>query len=365
MTVAEETYLVIGGGGFVGRRIVEMLLDGHSPEAADTTVSSFPDRPIPKVHVFDRRITFADPRVASFIEGDITSLASLLPACNGITTVIHTAALIENVSRDLLYNVNVEGTKRVVEACVESGVRKLVYTSSASVTYNGQDLRNGDEMDPYCDVHMDAYNETKAEAERFVREANGKGGLITVVLRPAGIFGPADNNASKGLYEAAKKGNWKFMIGDNSYLFDWTYVDNVAHAHILAANVMDKRKGVAGEVFYITNHTPTFFWDVPKYLYNHLGYTNTLSKRIPRTLGFILGSTVDFFVSLIHATTGKVVTPTFTRFRVQIITSNRYWDTEKAVKVLGYKPVVELEEGLRRTAAYWKGVMENEKVASE
>jgi len=83
----------------------------------------------------------------------------------------------------------VDGTKAVIAAAVECGVRKLVYTSSAGVVFNGADLTDVDERLPPPERPMDAYNESKAKAEEAVIEANGKGGLLTVALRPAGIFG--------------------------------------------------------------------------------------------------------------------------------------------------------------------------------
>ncbi|KAJ3175702.1 erg26, C-3 sterol dehydrogenase [Geranomyces variabilis] len=351
----KDHYLVVGGGGFLGKRIAELLLESATPP--------------PLVTILDLRRTFSDPRLTAFIEGDITDPVAVSAACKGKTVVIHTAAVIEGFPVPVYWKVNYEGTQNIINACRHHAVRALVYTSSASVTYNGQDLRNGTEADPYCDVHMDTYNETKAAAEQLVLESNGVGGLATVSLRPAGIFGPGDNNASKGLYDAAKKGNWKFMIGDNSTLFDWTYVDNVAHAHILAAKKLlsrasssspqqqhspESEETAAGQAFYITNDTPTFFWDVPKYLYNELGYRNTLRTRIPRGVGMILGAVVDALVAIVAPF--KKLTPTFTRFRVKVITNNRYLDIAKAKTVLGYVPTVPLEEGLRRTALHWKAV---------
>jgi sterol-4alpha-carboxylate 3-dehydrogenase (decarboxylating) len=89
----------------------------------------------------------------------------------------------------LYHRVNVDGTKTVIAAAIESGVRKLVFTSSAGVVFNGSDIINGDERLPLPDVPMDAYNNSKAKAEAAVLEANGRNGLLTVALRPAGIFG--------------------------------------------------------------------------------------------------------------------------------------------------------------------------------
>lgn len=89
----------------------------------------------------------------------------------------------------LYFKVNVDGTKAVIDAAVSVGIRKLVFTSSAGVIFNGGDIVNVDERLPYPDVPLDAYNDSKAKAEEVVLEANGKGGLLTVALRPAGIFG--------------------------------------------------------------------------------------------------------------------------------------------------------------------------------
>jgi nucleoside-diphosphate-sugar epimerase len=85
--------------------------------------------------------------------------------------------------------VNVEGTQNVIAAAIRSNVPKLVFTSSAGVVFMGDDLENATEDTPYPTVAMDVYNETKAIAERLVVAANGRNGLLTVVLRPAGIFG--------------------------------------------------------------------------------------------------------------------------------------------------------------------------------
>ena len=84
---------------------------------------------------------------------------------------------------------NVEGTKAVIAAAVALQIKRLVFTSSAGVVFNGQDLINVDERLPFPEPSLDAYNESKAKAEELILDANGKGGLLTVALRPAGIFG--------------------------------------------------------------------------------------------------------------------------------------------------------------------------------
>jgi sterol-4alpha-carboxylate 3-dehydrogenase (decarboxylating) len=92
-------------------------------------------------------------------------------------------------AQHVYHKVNVEGTKIVLSAAVANGVKYLVYTSSSGLVFDGSDLYDADERLPPPDTPMDAYNGTKAIAEKLVIEANGKGGLKTVAIRPAGIFG--------------------------------------------------------------------------------------------------------------------------------------------------------------------------------
>lgn len=109
---------------------------------------------------------------------------------SGTTCIIHTASPPHGLNDPALYwRVNVDGTKAIIAAAVETGVRKLVFTSSAGVVFNGSDIVDIDERLPPPDKPMDAYNESKAKAEEAVLAANGQGGLLTVALRPAGIFG--------------------------------------------------------------------------------------------------------------------------------------------------------------------------------
>lgn len=156
--------------------------------------------------------------------------------------------------------VNVLGTEVILRACTSSSVRKLVFTSSGGVVYDGQEnLVDVDERLGYPAVPLDAYNETKARAEKLVLDANGKDGLLTCAIRPAGIFGCAhslvrpsnaietdshqllaysegDKQCITGFLSVLKNGQTHFQLGDNMNLFDWTYVGNVAHAHLLACD---------------------------------------------------------------------------------------------------------------------------------
>jgi sterol-4alpha-carboxylate 3-dehydrogenase (decarboxylating) len=169
-----DIYLVIGGSGFVGRHIVQQLLDRGDTVSTLDIVQRYHDVP--------------------FYPADITDQAQVAAALrsSGTTCIIHTAsppAALKLEDPDLYWRVNLGGTKAIIAAAVETGVRKLVFTSSAGVVFNGADLIDVDERTPFPEKPMDAYTESKAKAEEAVLEANGKHGLLTVALRPAGIFG--------------------------------------------------------------------------------------------------------------------------------------------------------------------------------
>ncbi|KAM5533594.1 hypothetical protein V8D89_012707 [Ganoderma adspersum] len=218
-TGKKDVYLVIGGSGFLGRHIVEALLARGDSVSVFDIVQRHHDVP--------------------FYSGDISEEDQVSDALrkSGATCIIHTASPLHGLDDPALYwKVNVDGTQAVINAAVANGVPKLVYTSSAGVVFNGDDLIDVDERLPGLEKAMDPYNESKAKAEEIVLAANGKGGLYTVALRPAGIFGPGDRQFVAGLFQTWQRGQSHIQVGDNTNLFDWTYVGNCAYAHLLAAD---------------------------------------------------------------------------------------------------------------------------------
>ncbi|KAI0030427.1 3-beta hydroxysteroid dehydrogenase/isomerase [Vararia minispora EC-137] len=214
-----DVYLVIGGSGFLGRHIVEALKNRGDTVSVFDIVQRYDDTP--------------------FYSGDISDEAQVAQALqkSGATCIIHTASPQHGIEDPALYwKVNVEGTKAIIAAAVACHVSKLVYTSSAGVTFNGPDIVDGDERLPYPEKPMDAYNDSKAKAEQIVLEANSKGGLLTVALRPAGIFGPGDRQLLTTTIKVLEEGKAYIQIGDNTNMFDMTYVGNIAYAHLLAAD---------------------------------------------------------------------------------------------------------------------------------
>ncbi|EGC34899.1 3beta-hydroxysteroid dehydrogenase [Dictyostelium purpureum] len=330
--MSKKSFLVVGGCGFLGRFIVESLLNKGETN----------------VHVFDIRKSFEDDRVTFHI-GDIRKQEDLEKACKGITTVFHTASPTHGMGYDIYYSVNVVGTQKLVDACIASGVKQLVYTSSSSVVFNGSDIAGGDETMPYVKKHFDPYNKTKELGEKEVIKAHGSG-LLVCALRPAGIFGPREVQGWPQFLNAAKEGKNKFMFGSGDNLCDWTYIDNVVHAHILAAEHMTPESNVSGNIYFITNDEPIPFWDMPIYAYEAFGYEKPKIK-IPFTLMYGIAWVIEIIVLLLSPFVK--IHPTITVFRMVYTNATRYFNIEKAKRDLKYKPIVPLKEGMKRTKEWF------------
>ena len=358
---------------------------------------------------------------------------------SGATCIIHTASPAHGAGRAIYELVNVTGTSVIIDCCANSTVRKLVYTSSAGTVYNGtSDNIDVDERLQYPDTALDAYNETKVAAEKMVLAANSEE-LLTCAIRPSGIFGPGDRQMISGFYSVVKNGQTKWQIGNNTNLADFTYVANVAHAHLLAADKladvypyaafsdalptvdlstgMDRRiptsaarplgpateptdadresaarfagaevdpadqrpvlrnrmdhfsdpaneEGdgglpVAGQAYFITNGEPIYFWDFARTIWRQLGHVPPYVIAMPVAIGLVIATLAEMFSKLL----GKE--PGFTKFRVTQATQQRYYAIEKAKRMLGYEPIVGLDEGMKRWTAWYAAELERQQALNE
>ncbi|NBO92662.1 MAG: NAD-dependent epimerase/dehydratase family protein, partial [Planctomycetia bacterium] len=233
--------LVTGGGGFLGGAIIRQL------QAQGDCVRSVSRSHYPALAIDQVQGDLADPGVAE-------------RAVSGCDVVFHVAAKAGVAGRyGDYYRANVEATRRVINACRACGVRRLVYTSSPSVVFGGNDIENGNESLPYPKHYHAHYPETKAEAERLVLAANGTE-LATVALRPHLIWGPGDNHLVPRLLERGRAGRLR-RIGTGKQI-DSVYIDNAAQAHVLAANRLEPGAACAGRVYFISNGEPLPTWDL-------------------------------------------------------------------------------------------------------
>ncbi|QLL32905.1 hypothetical protein HG536_0D04270 [Torulaspora globosa] len=340
-----ESVLLIGGAGFLGLHLIEQFSKAT---------------PKPKIHVFDvrplperlsKQFTF-NPSDIRFHKGDLTSADDVEKAIkeSGSKVVVHSASPMHGNTQQVYELVNVKGTRNVLDVAKRCGVKAFVYTSSAGVIFNGQEVHNADETWPIPKIPMDGYNETKASAEAMVLEANDpRNGFSTLALRPAGIFGPGDRQLVPGLRAVAKLGQSKFQLGDNNNLFDWTYAGNVADAHVLAAQKLlnpSTSSKVSGETFFITNDSPAYFWALARTVWKADGHVDKNVIVLKRPVAIFAGYLSQFFSKIL----GKE--PGLTPFRVKIVCATRYHNISKAKELLGYQPKVDIEDGISRTLAW-------------
>ncbi|KAF2119851.1 C-3 sterol dehydrogenase/C-4 decarboxylase [Lophiotrema nucula] len=355
--------LVLGGCGFLGHHIVKLLL-----EAADAT----------QVTVFDLSIDSYQVEGAKYIPGSITSREDVTKALETARpqVVFHTVSPQALGSPKLFKQVNIEGTRNLLKCVQESGfVRALVYTSSSSVVHDHRsDLAGVTEDLPllFLPRQMELYSHTKAVAEQMVLGVNKVGGVRTCAIRPAGMFGEGDRTTTGNIIGSAKEGKNKIQIGDNSKLFDWTYVDNNAYAQILAARALlrsqlepqpDDRK-VDGEAFVITNDNPWPFWDFTRAVGAAAGYPVKKSDIWVIPAG-LMWSIVLLIEWLYYCFTFGTKQPRFTRAKIKYMTIHRYFDISKAKSRLGYSPQVSMEVGIQKTVQWYLHITKEEKNQSE
>jgi nucleoside-diphosphate-sugar epimerase len=322
--------LVTGGGGFLGRAIVEMLL-GRGDSVRVLSRQRYPE---------------IEALGAEGLQGDIRNPDDVLKACMGVDAVFHTAAL-PGIWGDIkLYSdINIFGTHHVIEACKRRGVGRLIYTSSPSVVFNMRDECGIDETTPYPPRWFNPYSETKACAEQAVLGASGKDGLLCCAIRPHLIWGPRDNHLIPRLVERAKKRQLRIVgLGQNKV--DLTYIDNAAMAHLLACDAMTPKR-VAGEAYFISDGQPVALWDWINTLLESLSIarvTKTISARAAYGAGFMLEK--------LYGLLRKQDEPRMTRFLARALSCSHHYNIGKAKRDFQYRPAVNNAEGLRRTVEW-------------
>lgn len=322
--------LVTGGGGFLGRYIVERLL------ARGDAVRVLGRRRYPEL----------EPLGVETVQADVRDERAVVNTCEGIETVFHTAAHVVLWGRwSDCYAINVQGTRHVIAGCQAQGVRRLVYTSTPSVIFDGSDLCGVNETAPYPAHYTCAYPATKAIAERAVIEANGTRGLLTCALRPHLVWGPRDSHLLPTIIQRARARRL-FMVGDGANQVDMTYVENCADAHLLAADRLTSGSPVAGGVYFISQGKPVALWEFLNDLFRRIGVP-PVTKRIPHRVARALGAVNEVLYRL-----WPVGEPLITRFVADELAASHYFDISKATRDLGYQPRVSTEEGLVRLAAF-------------
>ncbi|XVF65627.1 hypothetical protein PTKIN_Ptkin09bG0264200 [Pterospermum kingtungense] len=341
-----KTCVVLGGRGFLGRSLVSRLLrlGGWIVRVADSSSHS--------LHLDPSESLLSDALCsgqASFTHVDVRDTSQIIKVTKGADVVF----FMEPSDLDVTdfcncYMVIVQGAKNVINACRECKVRRLVYNSSADVVFDGsQDIVNGDESFTCLGKFQDMLTDLKFQAEGLIRLANNIDGLLTCVLRPSNVFGPGETQFVPLLVKLAKSGLAKFITASGENMSDFTYVENVAHAHICAAETLDSWiVSVAGKAFFITNLEPVMFWEFVSLILEGLGYQRPFIK-VPAWMVSYIFSLRQCIHDKLHIRVDKFsMSP---HYIVQLASRTRTFDCSAAQKHLGYSPIVSLDDGIKST----------------
>jgi sterol-4alpha-carboxylate 3-dehydrogenase (decarboxylating) len=351
--------LVTGGCGFQGHHLVAAILEAE---------------PNCKVYAFDIDTNRPSRRHASatYINGDIADSSAVDAAFPGMKpaprVIFHTACPPSmDLNPRLHWRVNVEGTRNLLASADRvGGVHALVLTSTASVGYDGvAELKEVKEL-PVLDASKQSrgYSRSKGVSEQEVLAANRKNssGMLTCAIRQCTTFGSDDPLFFQNIVDVVKNGQAKYRFGKGQNLFDFIYVGNACHAHLLAACALlaahdaaplPATERVEGEVFNITNDEHIPFWDLTIKTSNLLGSPVSHDEivSIPKTIGLVIGFLAEWIVWLFSF--GKRESKVSVA-AVQYTFLTHTMNIDKAKARLHYIPRFSLQEGLERTVDWYK-----------
>lgn len=322
--------LVTGGGGFLGGAIARLLRE-RGDEVRSLSRGRYPA---------------LEGLGVEQVRGDIADAGAVRRACEGVEAVFHVAAKVGLWGKYReYYQTNVVGTRNVLDACEGAGVRRLVFTGSPSVVFDGRDVAGVDESAPYAERFDSHYSRTKAISEDMALSAASER-LAVVSLRPHLIWGPGDTNIVPRIVAQAREGKLR-RIGAFDKLVDTTYIDDAARAHVLAAARLAVDPEISGRAYFLSQGDPRPIWEIIDKILAAAGLP-PVQKSVPPPAA---RAAALFYEAAWRALLLKSEPP-LTRFLVTQLTTAHWFDISAARRDLGYAPQVSIEEGFRRLHAW-------------
>jgi nucleoside-diphosphate-sugar epimerase len=277
--------------------------------------------------------------------GDLTAPESLSQATEGIDVVIHLAAYYTFFGKEDLYRkVNVEGTRLLLEAALNNGVRRFIYCSSTEAIGPVKNPPADEDSPPNPSYE---YGRSKLEAEKVVR-SYGEGGIEYSILRPSGIYGPRNVNDISYWFITAFAKNalpTRIIVGDGKNLIQFAYVEDVVQGFLL---VLEKPEVSKNQTYFISEDRAYTYLEVYKIL------AELCNREPPRIhVPPLLAKTFVIPVELFNRIRGKVDF-TWRTSTVNDMTSDRAYSISKAMKDLGFRPKYDLKTGLRETIEWYR-----------
>jgi nucleoside-diphosphate-sugar epimerase len=310
---------VTGGSGFIGGRLITRLVrDGWSVRALARS---------------DGAAARVEAAGAEPVRGDLADPAALGRGARGAEVAFHAAAKVEDWGDIREFRrVNVEGTKAVLAACRDAGVRRVVHVGTEAALLHGQPLVMADERTPLAFHSRSPYSATKAEAEAAVVAARG---VETIVIRPRFVWGPDDTTLIPAMIELVESGRFRW-IGGGRQLTSTTHLDNCVEGLVLAAD-----RGTPGAAYFVTDGEPVVFRDFVSALLATRG-VQTPDSTIPRPVAVAAARAAETAWRLLR----RRDHPPLTSFAVWVASLECTLDDSRARADLGYAPVISRADGL-------------------
>ncbi|NWS08348.1 3BHS isomerase, partial [Motacilla alba] len=365
MSLAGVSCLVTGAGGFLGQRIVCLLLEEEEALAEVRLL----DKAF-SAEALGRFEKFKGKTEVKILEGDIRDVTFLHRACQGVSLVIHTASLIDTlglIEKKLLWEVNVTGTQLLLEACVRCNVQHFIYTSTIEVTgpnCRGDPIFNGDENTAYESTSKFPYAQSKRLAEDSVLKADGQvlkdgGTLMTCALRSMYIFGEGCPFLQGHLDKCLLNKNIYLRFSRKEALVNPVYVGNIAWAHVQAAKALrapQKARHVRGNFYYISDDTPHMSYaDLNHELTKELGFGIEPRLPMPLTVLYYFSLLLEIVSFLLRPFVRYV--PSTNRHLVTLLNTPFTFSYRKAQQDFGYVPRYTWEEAKRGTGEWIASVI--------
>jgi nucleoside-diphosphate-sugar epimerase len=330
-TSERSSCVIIGGGGFVGKRLAERCAERgyRSVLCLDVLFGEA----LSQTNVHQVVCDLADPSSASLLERTFhTAHTVFLLASYGMSGA-------DQLNTDKIRAVNVDGTRRVVEACRTAGVPSLVYCSTYNAVFVGEKIEGLGEHEidyPTDDMWVDEYSRTKSMAERMVLDANNGDRLRTCCIRPAAIWGFGEERHFARVVQVIDAGLFCFRFG-GSPIVDFVHVSNLVQAFLLAGLRLEKRdEAVAGQVFFVSDGRPqdNFWFFSQLKAAKGRGGMETL-WRVPYRVVYLMAVIFE----LLHRLVGMRWRPwMLTRAEVMKAGVTHYVSIDRARRHLGYEP---------------------------
>ena len=318
-----KTALVTGGAGYTGGDLCRALVK-RGVRVRTLALPGSDTGPLEALGV-------------EIVTGDLTRKETLLPAVRGVDVVYHIAAVYreQNVPRRVFWDVNVQGTRNLLESAAEAGVKRFVHCSTVGVQ---GDIRNPPATEDAPYAPGDYYQQSKMEGELLALKFNAEKKLPVVVFRPVGIYGPGDTRFLK-LFRNVRKP----MIGSGNVLYHLTYIDDLVEGIRLAGET----PSIEGEIFTLAGPRYTTLNELYAAIAEAIG-TRPSRFHLPVRPFLLAGAACE------AACRPFRISPPIYRRRMDFFVKDRAFDISKARRMLGYDPKIDLPEGLSRTAEWYR-----------